>query len=84
VPEWFTPRQVARARRISPAKVYAFIDAGVLEAIDHSNLPHIRPRWRISSAALEAFDQARSNRAAIQPVPVRRQRRSEVEERQWY
>ena len=65
--EWLTPPQVARARGVKPAKVLAWIGSGELEAVNHSRSVDGRPRWRISAAALQAFDRARSNRAAAAP-----------------
>lgn len=65
--EWLTPPQVARARGVKPAKVLAWVMNGELEAVNHASRAGGRPRWRISAAALAAFDRARSNRAVAAP-----------------
>jgi hypothetical protein len=72
-PGSYTPREVARLRGISPAKVYALINQGVLEAVNHASKAQLRPQWRISAEALARFDHARSNRKP--PTPVRPRKR---------
>ena len=62
---WFSVRQVATQRRVSPSKVYAWIRSGDLEAINMARTRLVRPLWRISADALSAFDRVRSNRASI-------------------
>ena len=73
--EWLTPPEVARARGIRVAKVLAWIARGELEAVNFAERPGGRPRWRISAAALAAFERARSSRASLAPAPVRVGRR---------
>src|SRR5262245_10405386 len=73
--QWFTPSQIAKGRRISVSKVYAWIRNGELEAVDHARRTGFHPRWRISQGALTMFDRCRSNRVATRSVPVRRPRR---------
>lgn len=65
MPEWFSPREIAAARRVGMSKILAFIHSGELEAVNMAVGRLGRPRWRVSAAALQAFDQARSNRARL-------------------
>lgn len=79
VSKWLTPPQVARARGVKPAKVLAWIATGELEAVNHAGSVTGRPRWRISDAALAAFDRARSNRGGPErAAPRQRVRQSNV------
>lgn len=80
---WFTPSQIAKSRRISVSKVYAWIRSGELEAVDHARTKGFRPRWRISPEALSRFDQCRSNRVSVRIRPPRRPRR-DPEVREWF
>lgn len=59
---WFTPREVARARRVRPAHVLAWIRTGELQAVNVAARAGGRPRWRINADALAQFDRARSSR----------------------
>lgn len=69
---WLSPPQVAKERGVKPAKVLAWIATGELAAVNHAESRMGRPRWRISRAALDAFDQVRSNRRLV-PVPAPRE-----------
>lgn len=64
IEKWYTPRQVATSRQVSPAKVLQWIRSGELEASNYAQQGSVRPRWRISSSALRRFDLVRCNRAA--------------------
>lgn len=75
MPDWFTPPQVARSRRVRVGKVLAWIRAGELCAVNCAQRRDGRPRWRISAGALAAFDAARSNRAMAPAVPPPRRKR---------
>ncbi len=79
---WYSPNDIARDRGVRLAKVRAWILSGDLEAVNVAERsgPGFRPRWRISAAALAAFDLARSSRSAIVPKTNRRPpvRKSEV------
>ena len=69
-----TPPQYAKKLGISPDKVLAWIRSGELRAINVAAKPGGRPRWRISEAAIEAFE---ARRSATPPTkPVRRRRRN--------
>jgi hypothetical protein len=61
---WLTPPEVARERGIGVAKVLGWIRSGELEAVNLAATPHGPPRWRVSRAALAAFDAARGNRTS--------------------
>lgn len=74
--EWFTPPQIARARGLRVGKVLAWIARGELEAINCADRPGGRPRWRVSAAALESFDRARSSRSRITPRRAPRTRKA--------
>lgn len=69
---WFTPPEIAIERRVNPGKVLRWIASGQLEAFNFATDTLGRPRWRISEAALEAFDRSRSNRANKVARQVRR------------
>jgi hypothetical protein len=71
---WFTPREVARQRRVRVSTIFGWIRRGELEAINHADTRLGKPRWKISTAALEAFDLARSSRPTIPPPRRRRSR----------
>lgn len=84
-----TPPQVAARYGIKADRVRRWILNGQLRAVNVSD--RTRPRWKISPADLEAFEQARSNlpkhlqtpeldalercRANLPPRPQRRPRR---------
>lgn len=73
MPDWLTPPQIARHRQLRVGKVLTWIRSGELLAVNCAERQGGRPRWRVSADALAAFDQARSNRAAI-PCKSRRSR----------
>jgi len=75
VAKWFTPPEVARERGIRLSKVLHWIHSGELEAVNHATGVLGRPRWRVSSDALEQFDLARSNRSRIAPPRPTRTRK---------
>jgi hypothetical protein len=75
--EWLTPPQIARQRGIRVGSVLLWIRRAELRAVNHAANPRGRPRWRVSTADLAAFDQARSNRAAV-VTPLPRRRRPEA------
>lgn len=51
---WFTPPQIARLLGVAGDRVRRWIDAGELDGVNLSS-PGIRPRYRISSTALDEF-----------------------------
>lgn len=74
--EWLTPGEIARERRVSINKVLTWIHSGELTAVNYAtHLNGERPRYRISRAALAAFDAARCN-VPPQPQPIRKRRPS--------
>ena len=72
-PRYLTPPQFAQQRGIAPEKVISWIRAGELEAINFSN--GTRPRYRISPAAVEAFE----SRRAVHPKPKTKRRKRQKE-----
>ncbi len=75
--EWFTPPQIARSRQIRVGKVLTWIRSGELAAVNCAEKPRERPRWRVSAAALEAFDRGRSNRRDQVAAPRARRGRGQ-------
>jgi len=73
--EWFTPPEIARSRGLRVSRVLDWIRSGELEAINHASHLSGPPRWRVSAAALAAFDAARSSRVGISR-PAARQKRA--------
>ncbi len=76
--DWFSPPEIARARKIRVAKVIYWITTSQLRAVNMASKPGGRPRWRVSAFDLQAFDEARSNRA-VTPQPgdgIRKRKRS--------
>jgi hypothetical protein len=76
--DYRTVRGLAESLAIDQAKVLHWIHTGQLEAIDVSETPGGRPRWRIPAEAWERFCRARSNQANTatqQPAKRRRRRR---------
>ena len=71
---WYTPKEVARLRRVRVSKVMGWIRRGELEAINHADGRMGRPRWKISREALELFDRARSSRNMVR-LPIARRRK---------
>jgi hypothetical protein len=69
--EWLTPPEIARERGIRISKVLAWIAAGELAAVNHATNRLGRPRWRISRAALAAFDQSRLSSVGRVPAVAR-------------
>jgi predicted site-specific integrase-resolvase len=62
--ESFTPPKLARLWQVKPATILEWIRAGELAAFDVAKAGSKRPRYRISRAAAEAFQQ---RRAAVKP-----------------
>jgi excisionase family DNA binding protein len=63
----FTIREIAERCGVSVRTVRAWIRAGELKAVNMSRTPGSRkPRWRISQAALDAFEALRTPSA---PAP---------------
>ena len=78
--EWLTPPEVAALLRVRLEKVLGWVHDGRLLAVNVASDGSTRPRWRISQAALEAFLNARSNRAAAAAPPTRRRRRTQSDD----
>lgn len=67
-----TVRQVAERYGVNVSKVLAWIAAGTLLAVNIAQRSGGRPRWRITTEAVEQFELARSS--APQPRAVRRRK----------
>ncbi len=74
--QWYTPPQIARDRSLRIGKVVAWIRSGELVAVNCAEQAGQRPRWRISTEALEAFDRGRSNRVMGPPPAARPRKRA--------
>lgn len=59
---YFTVKQIADQYAVTVHKVLAWIEAGELNAINIARNPQGQPRYRVSAAALEAFENSRSSR----------------------
>jgi hypothetical protein len=60
-PAFLTPPKLAARWQVKPSKVIAWIRSGELDAIDVSTRPGIgRPRYRISTEAIELFEARRA------------------------
>ncbi|MFA9477115.1 helix-turn-helix domain-containing protein [Phycisphaerales bacterium AB-hyl4] len=77
---YLSPPAYAKLLGCNVSKVLAWIGDGQLEAIDVSTRPGIgRPRWRISSEAIERFERRRSSlttNATQRTTPRRRRQRA--------
>jgi excisionase family DNA binding protein len=62
-PDTMLPGEVAKSMKVSPKKVYDWIESGRLRAIDLNPPNAKRPRWSIDRADVEAF------RKSLQPTP---------------
>jgi excisionase family DNA binding protein len=70
-----SPDDVARQYGVTVPTVLAWIHSGELRALNVSrNAASKKPRWRVTLAALERFEQVRT--ATPQPQPSRRRRQS--------
>jgi excisionase family DNA binding protein len=68
----FTVRDIQERYRVSNHTVLAWIRTGELKAIKvNRKLGARKPRWRISQAAVDAFEALRSSSPPV-PVPSRR------------
>jgi excisionase family DNA binding protein len=80
---WLSPPQVAKQLGIDAAKVIRWIRAGELRAIDVAARRGGRPRWRISTADLEAFLRFRQSPAPV-AAPTRQKRRMDSKITQYF
>ena len=75
-----TVEEIAARFAVSKAAVLGWIRAGELKAVNVSRGPHSkRPRWRVSAAALAAFEEARTPTPVVR-LPRRAKARTEVVE----
>jgi excisionase family DNA binding protein len=80
----FSIRQIAQQCGVSVRTVRAWIRAGELKAIDVARTAGGRkPRWRITQAALEAFEALRTSGPSA-PAPRGRRRKTSKEEFSFY
>jgi transposase len=76
-PATYSPPEIAERYAVKPSKVLGWIRAGELEAIDVSTRPGVgRPRFRITAAALVAFEERRRVRPPAPRSPRRRKGRT--------
>jgi hypothetical protein len=76
VADYITPPEYAARLRVKPAKIIAAIRRGELAAIDMAEPGATRPRFRISPAAIEAFERRRA--AGPMPSRIRRRRSPDI------
>lgn len=73
---FLTPPELGRRWGVNPAKVIGWIRSGELDAIDLSSRPGIgRPRYRISTEAIELFESRRAAGAVSTSQRPKRTRR---------
>jgi hypothetical protein len=70
----YTPRELAKALRVSPDRIRQWIVSGELGAIDTARLRCGKPRYVILPHHLDEF--ARRRAAAPPPNPARRRKRT--------
>jgi excisionase family DNA binding protein len=75
-PAWLTPPEIAKELRVRESKVGSWIKSGQLTAVDVSERPGGRPRWRIRRDDLDDFLRRRQSQPPP-PKPIRRRRRPE-------
>ena len=59
--QWYSPKQIAKQRNLSPATIAGLIEDGELEAVNVARRGSVRKCWRSSDAMLSAFDERRCN-----------------------
>lgn len=69
-----TPPELAKLCSVKADTVRAWIEAGLLEAVNFADPKSTRPRWRIMPEAWEAFLRSRSSRNKGEPVAKRRRK----------
>ena len=67
---YLSPKQVAVMWGTSHDKVLAFIRTGELQAFNVASLPTGRPRFRITLAAVKAFEERRSGHDPSQTAKI--------------
>lgn len=76
----FTPPAIGRRYGVKPQKVLLWIANGELDAVNVAERPTGRPRWRITSEAIERFELRRSAVPRIKPQRRRRRRLEGIKE----
>jgi len=74
--QWFSPRQIAKQRNLSPATIAGLIEDGELEAVNVARRGSVRKCWRSSEAMLSAFDERRANKPATVVKETKSSRRT--------
>ncbi len=73
----FGVKEVREMYGVGEHTVLRWIRAGELKAIDVSPKTGSRPKWRITQAALDAFEALRGTSAPAPPTTRRRKRKSD-------
>ena len=81
--KFYTTQQFANQYAVTVRTTLALIEAGELAAIDVSRRGG-KPRWRISEAAIAAFEQRRTARPAAAKTKVARKPRAAKNEVKFY
>lgn len=69
-----SPPDLAKLIGVKSDTVRAWINAGLLEAVNVADPSANRPRWRIMPDAWESFMLSRSSRLRLNPIVKRKQR----------
>lgn len=73
--QWYSPKQIAKQRNLSPATIAGLIEDGELEAVNVARRGSVRKCWRSSDSMLSAFDERRCN-SKPSPRETKRARRT--------
>jgi len=74
--KWYSPKQIAEQRNLSPATVAGLIQDGELEAVNVARRGSVRKCWRSSDAMLSAFDERRCNSKPVAASESKSSRRT--------
>jgi hypothetical protein len=75
-----TPPDLAKRLGVNCHKILLWIASGELQAVNVATRPTGQPRWRITPAAIEAFELRRSSQPAPRQTRRHRTRSPEIKE----
>jgi len=76
--DFYTPAEIAERYGVKDSKILAWISSGELLAINTATRAKGRPRWRISSSSLQAFEELRASKTAVNRKGRRRKSSRQV------